>query len=109
KQVEATGVSESRLQRLARMRPLEPRSTGAVRETIPAACCMPACMLHACWHATWLLAYLLEKNNILKYILLTMEFLVRSSPFEATVWNEQHIITDILTDNSISTFQKCLI
>ncbi|KAF9794597.1 hypothetical protein SFRURICE_018660 [Spodoptera frugiperda] len=49
-QAEAAVVSESRLRRLARVGPPEPRSAGAVTET------MLACMLHACLHAACLLA-----------------------------------------------------
>ncbi|KAF9819079.1 hypothetical protein SFRURICE_000744 [Spodoptera frugiperda] len=63
-QAEAAVVSESRLRRLARVGPPEPRSAGAMTETMLAcmlfACCMLvcllACMLHACLHATCLLA-----------------------------------------------------
>ncbi|KAF9813332.1 hypothetical protein SFRURICE_015814 [Spodoptera frugiperda] len=51
-QAEVAVVSESRLRRLARVGPPEPRSAGAVTETMLAcmlfACCMLACMLHAC-------------------------------------------------------------
>ncbi|KAF9813219.1 hypothetical protein SFRURICE_015708 [Spodoptera frugiperda] len=68
-QAEVAVVSESRLRRLARVGPPEPRSAGAVTETMLAcmlhaclhaacllACCMLACMLHACLHAACLLA-----------------------------------------------------
>ncbi|KAF9793747.1 hypothetical protein SFRURICE_003571 [Spodoptera frugiperda] len=68
-QAEAAVVSESRLRRLARVGPPEPRSAGAVTETMLAcmllaclhaacvlACCMLGCMLHACLHAACLLA-----------------------------------------------------
>ncbi|KAF9790144.1 hypothetical protein SFRURICE_020882 [Spodoptera frugiperda] len=51
-QAEVAVVSESRLRRLARVGPPEPRSAGAVTET------MLACMLHACLHAACLLACL---------------------------------------------------
>ncbi|KAF9794867.1 hypothetical protein SFRURICE_005102 [Spodoptera frugiperda] len=51
-QAEVAVVSESRLRRLARVGPPEPRSAGAVTETMLAcmlfACCMLACMLLAC-------------------------------------------------------------
>ncbi|KAF9823016.1 hypothetical protein SFRURICE_018190 [Spodoptera frugiperda] len=49
-QAEVAVVSESRLRRLARVGPPEPRSAGAVTET------MLACMLFACLHAACLLA-----------------------------------------------------
>ncbi|KAF9791846.1 hypothetical protein SFRURICE_020245, partial [Spodoptera frugiperda] len=40
------------------------------------------------------------KNFFFKRV--TMEFLARSSPFEATLWNERLAsLTDRLTDNSI--------
>ncbi|KAF9801018.1 hypothetical protein SFRURICE_006061 [Spodoptera frugiperda] len=70
-QAEVAVVSESRLRRLARVGPPEPRSAGAVTETMLAcmlfaccmlvcllACCMLACMLHACLHACTLHACL---------------------------------------------------
>ncbi|KAF9798373.1 hypothetical protein SFRURICE_012575 [Spodoptera frugiperda] len=61
-QAEVAVVSESRLRRLARVGPPEPRSAGAVTETMLAcmlfACCMLACLLACCLLACMLLACL---------------------------------------------------
>ncbi|KAF9819961.1 hypothetical protein SFRURICE_016631 [Spodoptera frugiperda] len=70
-QAEVAVVSESRLRRLARVGPPEPRSAGAVTETLLAcmlhaclhAACLLACMLLACVHAACLLAVIDESFN----------------------------------------------
>ncbi|KAF9823325.1 hypothetical protein SFRURICE_019134 [Spodoptera frugiperda] len=54
----------------------------------------------SCWAASYPCSPEIVKNFFFKRV--TMEFLARSSPFEATLWNERLAsLTDRLTDNSI--------
>ncbi|KAF9807032.1 hypothetical protein SFRURICE_011176, partial [Spodoptera frugiperda] len=50
----------------------------------------------------WTLAHTRQCSNTITSYTVTMEFLARSSPFEATLWNERLAsLTDRLTDNLI--------